>query len=166
MIEKSDICIWSPDETVYSGSDITKDVYLVMEGAVRMFSVDKILLNRLGPYQLFVETSLILDECRSVNAVAGSPGLTARKVPKNYTGNMLNADPVLGVFLLKTQQRLINSNWQSMALDKVVGQLERQFAALDTVASDQDDILGCMLEVKCKVDWFKEGASLGVVTEQ
>ena len=49
MIEKSDICIWSPDETVYSGSDITKDVYLVMEGAVRMFSVDKILLNRLGP---------------------------------------------------------------------------------------------------------------------
>ena len=51
-------------------------------------------------------------------------------------------------------------------LDKVVGQLERHFAALDTVASDQDDILERMLEVKRKVDRFKQGASLGVATEE
>jgi len=48
----------------------------------------------------------------------------------------------------------------------VVGQLERHFAALDTVASDQDDILERMLEVKRKVDRFKQGASSGVATEE
>ena len=99
MIEKGDICIWGPDEIVYSAGDISKEAYLVMEGAVRIFSVDNLLLNRLGPDELFGETSLILNECRSVNAVAGSSGLTARKVPKTYLGNMLNADPVVGAFL-------------------------------------------------------------------
>ena len=168
--EKGDICIWSPDEIVYSAGDISKEAYLVMEGAVRIFSVDNLLLNRLGPDELFGGTSLILDECRSVNAVAGSSGLTARKVPKTYIGNMLNAEPVLGAFLRKTQNRLIESNRQSMELanklDKVVGQLERHFTALDTVASDQDDIFERMLEVKRKVDQFKQGASSGVATEE
>ena len=143
---------------------------MVMEGAVRIFSVDNLLLNRLGPDKLFGETSLILDECLSVNAIAGSSSLTARKVPKTYIGNMLNADPVLGAALRKTQHRLIDSNRQSMELanelDKVVGQLERHFAALDTVASDQDDILERMLEVKRKVDRFKQCASSRVATEE
>ena len=111
-----------------------------------------------------------MDECRSVNAVAGSSGLTARKVPKTYISNMLNVDPVLGAFLRKTQHRLIDSNRQSMELanelDKVVGQLERHFAALDTVASDQDDILERMLEVKRKVDRFKQGAGQGAATDE
>ena len=133
MIEKGDICIWGPDEIVYSAGDISKEAYLVMEGA-------------------------------------GSSGLTARKVPKTYIGNMLNADPVLGAFLRKTQNRLIESNRQSMELanklDKVVGQLERHFTALDTVASDQDDIFERMLEVKRQVDQFKQGASSGVATEE
>ena len=163
-------CIWGPDEIVYSAGDISKEAYLVMEGAVGIFSVDNLLLNRLGPDELFGETSLILDECRSVNAVAGSSGLTARKVPQTYLGNMLNADPVLGAFLRKTQNRLIESNRQSMELanklDKVVGQLERHFTALDTVALDQDDIFERMLEVKRKVDQFKQGASSGVATEE
>ena len=170
MIEKGDICIWGPDEIVYSVGDISKEVHLVMGGTVSIFSVDNRLLNRLGPDELFGETSLILDECLSVNAIAGSSSLTARKVPKTYIGNMLNADSVLGAALRKTQHRLIDSNRQSMELanelDKVVGQLERHFAALDTVASDQDDILERMLEVKRKVDRFKQGASSGVVTEE
>ena len=168
--ENGDICIWSPDEIVYPAGDISKEAYLVMEGAVRIFSVDNLLLNRLGPDQLFGEASLILDECRSVNAVAGSSCLATRKVHKTYIGKMLNADPVLGAFLRKTQQRLIGSNRQSMELanelDKVVGQLERHFAALDTVASDQDDNLERMLEVKRKVDRFKQGASSRVATEE
>ncbi len=170
MIEKGDICIWSPDEILYSAGVISKEAYLVMEGAVRIFSVDNLLLNRLGPDELFGETSLILDKCRSVNAVAGSSGPTTRKVPKTYIDSMLNADPVLGAFLCKTQHHLIDSNRQGMELanelDKVVGQLERYFAALDTMASDQDDILESMLEVKRKVDRFKQGASSGVATEE
>jgi len=71
--------------------------------------------------------------------------------------------PCLVPFLRKTQHRLIDSNRQSielaMELDKVVGQLEKHFAALDTVASDQDDILARMLEVKRKVDRFKESTT-------
>ena len=166
MIEQGDICIWSPDKIVYSANDISKDAYLVIEGAVRIFSVDNLLLNRLGPDQLFGETSLILDDCRLVNAVSGASHLTARKVPKTYIAKMLHADPLLGAFLHKTHRRLIDSNRQSMELEKLIGQLERHLAALDTVASDQDDILECMLEVKRKVDWLKQGASSGVATEE
>ena len=53
-----------------------------------------------------------------------------------------------------------------MELDKLVGQLERHFAALDTTASDQDGILERMLEVKRKVDWFKQDTSLVMATEE
>lgn len=163
MIEKGDVCIWSAGEMVYSAGDISSEAFLVVQGSVRIYSPDNLLLNRLGPDEVFGETSLILDECRSVNAIAGSSGLTARKVPKTYINNMIGADPVLGAFLRKTQHRLIDSNRQSielaMELDKVVGQLEKHFAALDTVASDQDDILARMLEVKRKVDRFKESTT-------
>ena len=82
---------------------------------------------------------------------------------------MIKADPVLGALLRKTQHRLIDSNRQSMdlanELDKVFGQLERHFAALDEVASDQDDILQRMREVKRKVDRFKEN-NMAVPTEE
>ena len=105
-----------------------------------------------------------------MNAVAGSSGLTARKVPKTYISNMLNADPVLGAFLRKTQHRLMDSNGKAWnwptSWTRWSDQLERHFAALDTVASDQDDILERMLEVKRKVDRFKQGASSGVATEE
>lgn len=160
MVEKDGACIWSPNETVYSAGEISKEAFLVVDGSVKILSVDNLLLNKLGPDEIFGETSLILDECRSVNAVAGPAGLTARKVPKTYITGMIKADPVLGALLRKTQHRLIDSNRQSMELanelDKVFGQLERHFAALDQVATDQDDILKRMLEVKRKVDRFKE----------
>ena len=76
-------CIWSPNETVYSAGEISKEAFLVVDGSVKILSVDNLLLNKLGPDEIFGETSLILDECRSVNAVAGPAGLTAhRKCPK------------------------------------------------------------------------------------
>ena len=40
-------------------------------------------------------------------------------------------------------------------LDKVVGQLEKHFEAVNSNSSDKDDILARMLEVKRKVDRFK-----------
>ena len=169
MIEKDDACIWAPNEVVYSAGEISTEAFLVVDGSVKIFSVDNLLLNKLGPDEIFGETSLILDECRSVNAVAGPAGLTARKVPKTYITGMIKADPVLGALLRKTQHRLIDSNRQSMdlanELDKVFGQLERHFAALDEVASDQDDILQRMREVKRKVDRFKEN-NIAVPTEE
>ena len=159
MVEKDGACIWSPNETVYSAGEISKEAFLVVDGSVKILSVDNLLLNKLGPDEIFGETSLILDECRSVNAVAG-PAHDCPEVPKTYITGMIKADPVLGALLRKTQHRLIDSNRQSMELanelDKVFGQLERHFAALDQVATDQDDILKRMLEVKRKVDRFKE----------
>lgn len=163
MIEKGDICIWSAGELVYSAGDISSEAFLVVQGSVKIYSADNLLLNRLGPDEVFGETSLILDECRSVTAIAGSSGLTARKVPKSYINSMISTDPVLGAFLRKTQHRLIDSNLQSIdlakELDKVVGQLERHFAGSDAAASDKDDILASMREVKRKVDRFKESTT-------
>ncbi len=162
MIEKGDVCIWNPEEVVYSVGDISNEAYLVLEGSVRIFSADNLLLNRVGLDELFGETSLILGEDRSVNAVAGPSGLTARKVPKTYISNILNGDRVLGAFLRNAQLRLMDSNEQSMELanelEKVAGQLQRYFASLETVDSEQHDILESILGVVRKIERLKEGA--------
>ena len=85
MIEKGDVCIWNPEEIVYSVGDVSNEAYLELEGSVRIFSADNFLLNRVGLDELFGKTSLILGEDRSMNAVAGPAGLTARKVPKSIS---------------------------------------------------------------------------------
>ena len=162
MIEKGDVCIWNPEEIVYSVGDVPHEAYLVLEGSVRIFSVDNLLLNRVGLDELFGETSLILGEDRSVNAVAGPAGLTARKVPKTYISNMLNGDPVLGAFLRNSQHRLMDSNEQSMELaneqKKVADQLQCDFAALATVDPEQRNILEGILGVVRKIERFNQGA--------
>ena len=145
MIEKGDICIWGPDEIIYSVGDTSNEAYLVLEDSVRIFSADNLLLNRVGLDELFGETSLILGEDRSVNAVAGPADLTARKVLKTYISNLLNGDPVLGAFLRNSQHRLMDSNEKSMELanelEKVADQLQCYFAALDTVDPEQRNML-------------------------
>ncbi|MAH99944.1 MAG: hypothetical protein CMN47_02510 [SAR116 cluster bacterium] len=165
MIEKDGACIWTPNEVVYSAGEISTEAFLVVDGSVKIFSVDNLLLNMLGPDEIFGETSLILDECRSVNAVAGPTGLSARKVPKTYITSMIKADPVLGALLRKTQHRLIDSNRQSVELakelDKVFGQLESHFAVLDKDTNYHDDVLQRMREVKRKVDRFKKNNPAG-----
>ena len=159
MIRKGDVNIWSAGEKVYTAGGIAKEAFLVMEGSVEIFSADDLFLNRLGTEEIFGETSLMLDECRSVTAVAGAGGLTARVIPKNYINNMMKTDPVISAFLRKIQHRLIDSNAQSnelaAELDKVVGQLEKHFEAVNSNSSDKVDILARMLEVKRKVDRFK-----------
>ena len=57
MIKKGDVCIWNPEEFVYSVGDISNEAYLVSDGSVRTFSADKVLLNRVGLDELFGETS-------------------------------------------------------------------------------------------------------------
>ena len=170
MIEKGDVCIWSPEEIVYSVGDISNEAYLVLEGSVRIFSSDNLLLNRVGLDELFGETSLILGEDRSVNAVAGPAGLTARKVPKTYISNILNSDPVLGAFLRNTQHRLMDSNEQSMALanelEKVADQLQSYFTAMDPVDPEQRNILEGILEVVRKIERFKQVAISGAATKE
>ena len=170
MIEKGDVCIWNPEEIVYSVGDLSNEAYLVLEGSVKIFSTDNLLLNRVGPDELFGETSLIFGEDRSVNAVAGPTGLTARKVPKNYISNILNGDPVLGAFLRNTQHRLMDSNEQSMALanelEKKADQLQSYFTAMDTVDPEQRNILEGILEVVRKIERFKHGAISGAATKE
>ena len=164
MIQKGDVNIWGAGEKVYAAGDIAKEAFLVMEGSVEIFSADDLFLNRINGNEIFGETSLMLDECRSVTAIAGAGGLTARVIPKNYIVNMMKTDPVISAFLRKIQHRLIDSNAQSdelaAELDKVVGQLEKHFEAADSTSSDKDDILARMLEVKRKVDRFKNNSSL------
>ena len=108
MIEKGDVCIWNPEEIVYSVGDISNEAYLVLEGSVRIFSADNLFLNRVGLDELWRDL-VNTGEDRSVNAVAGPAGLTARKVPKTYISNILNGDPILGAFLRNSQHRLMDS---------------------------------------------------------
>ena len=54
----------------------------------------------------------------------------------------------------------MQSNELASELDKVVGQLEKHFKAVDAASSDKDDILARMLEVKRKVERFKNHNSL------
>jgi len=100
-----------------------------MKGSVRLFFANNLLLKRVGLANLFGETSLILGENRSLNAVAGPARLTARKVPKTYIINILNEDPVFGTFLRDTQIRLMDSSKQRMELakelEKVAVQMQR-----------------------------------------
>ena len=170
MIEKGDVCIWNPEEIVYSVGDMSNEAYLVLEGLVRIFFADNLLVNRVGLDELFGETSVILGEDRSVNAVAGTAGLTARKVPKTYISNILNSDPVLGAFLRNSQHRLMDSNEQSMELanelEKVADQLQCYFASLDTVDPEQRNILEGILGVVRKIERFKQGADSGAATEE
>ena len=162
MIEKGDVCIWNPEEIVYSVGDVSNEAYLELEGSVRIFSADNFLLNRVGLDELFGKTSLILGEDRSMNAVAGPAGLTARKVPKTYISNMLNGDPVLGAFLRNSQHRLMDSNEQSMELaneqKKVADQLQSDFVALATVDPEQRNNLEGILGVVRKIELFNQGA--------
>ena len=170
MIEKGDVCIWNPEEIVYSVGDVSNEAYLVLEGLVRIFSADNMLLKRVWLVELFGETSLILGEDRSANAVAGPTGLTARKVPKTYISNILNGDLILGAFLRNIQLRLMDSNEQSMELanelEKVADQLQRYFAALDSVDSEQHDILEGILRVLRKIERFKQGAKSDAATKE
>ena len=105
-----------------------------------------------------------------MNAVAGPAGLIARKVPKTYISNILNSDPVLGAFLRNTQHRLMDSNEQSMELanelEKVADQLQRYFAALDTVDPEQRNILEGILGVVRKIERFKQGVNSGAATKE
>ena len=87
-----------------------------MEGSVRLFSANNLLLNEVGFDKPFAENSLILGENRSLNAVAGPAGITAREGPKTYISNILNIDPVFGAFISNTQIWLVDSNEQSMEL--------------------------------------------------
>ena len=97
-----------------------------MKSSVRLFSANNLLLKRVGLADLFGETSLILGENRSLNAVAGPARLTARKVPKTYISNILNDDPVFGTFLRDTQIRLMDSSKQRMELAKELEKLAVQ----------------------------------------
>ena len=100
-----------------------------MEGSVRLFSANNLLMKTVGLADLFGETSLILGENRSLNAGAGLAGRTARKVPKTYISNILNDDPVFGTFLRDTHIRLMDSSKQRMELakelEKVAVQMQR-----------------------------------------
>ena len=116
MIEKGDVCIWSPDEIVYSVSDKAIQAYPVIQASVRIFTADNLLLNRVELDELHGEPSLILDENRLFNVIAGPANLPARDVRKTYTNKMLNANTLPGAFLRNIQLWLMDSNDQSMEL--------------------------------------------------
>ncbi len=164
MIEKSGVCLWDPNETIYFAGDVSVEAFLILEGVVEIFTADGLLLNRIGKDEIFGETSLLLDECRSVSARAGSAGAKTKNIPKSYFSDLMNKDAILSAVLRKTQHRLKDSNDQSNELanelDKVSGLLETHFSALDSVNADQDEHRARISAVQQKVRRFQAGQAI------
>ena len=94
-----------------------------MEGSVQIFTIEGLLLNRVGTNEILGETSLLLNVSRTVTAIAALTGAKATRIPKQYFKNIAARDQVTGALIRKSQYRLIDSNTQSSMLGTEIERL-------------------------------------------
>ena len=94
---ENDIGIWDPKELVYSASDLPGYSYLVIEGHAQILSPSGLRLSLIGYNELFGEASFILGKNRTVTAVAGEDGLTARLIKADHLIAKLKQDIFLSL---------------------------------------------------------------------
>ena len=109
----NDIGVWEPNELVYSASDLPAYSYLVVEGQAQIVSPSGLRLSSIGYNELFGEASFILGKNRTVTAIAGEDGLTARLIKSDHLIAKLNQDIFLSALVRKLEVRLSNSNEKS-----------------------------------------------------
>ena len=110
---ENDIGVWEPNELVYSASDLPAYSYLVVEGQAQIVSPSGLRLSSIGYNELFGEASFILGKNRTVTAIAGEDGLTARLIKSDHLIAKLNQDIFLSALVRKLEVRLSNSNEKS-----------------------------------------------------
>ena len=113
---ENDIGVWEPNELVYSASDLPTYSYLVIEGQAKIVSPSGLLLSSIGYNELFGEASFILGKNRTVTAIAGEDGLTARLIKSDHLIAKLKQDLFLSALVRKLEARLSNSNEKSEVL--------------------------------------------------
>ena len=89
---ENDIGVWEPNELVYSASDLPTYSYLVIEGQAQIVSPSGLRLSSIGYNELFGEASFILGKNRTVTAIAGENGLTARLIKSDHLIAKLKQD--------------------------------------------------------------------------
>ena len=109
----NDIGVWEPNELIYSASDLPAYSYLVLEGQAQIVSPSGLRLSSIGYNELFGEASFILGKNRTVTAIAGEDGLTARLIKSDHLIAKLNQDIFLSALVRKLEVRLSNSNEKS-----------------------------------------------------
>ena len=107
---ENDIGVWEPKEIVYTASDIPSYSYLVLEGKAQIVSPGGLHLSTIGYNELFGEASFILRKNRTITAIAGENGLTARLIKSDHLIAKLNQDIFLSALVRKLETRLSNSN--------------------------------------------------------
>ena len=110
MKSKKDINIWDPNEIVYKAGDKSVSAYLVLDGSAEIISADGVKLNSFGPNELFGEASLVLKSDRTVSAVAGPSGLSAKVISSANLRKRLQKDVFLSALVRKLETRLIAAN--------------------------------------------------------
>ena len=113
---ENDIGVWEPNELVYSASDLPTYSYLVIEGQAQIVSPSGLRLSSIGYNELFGEASFILGKNRTVTAIAGEEGLTARLIKSDHLIAKLKQDIFLSALVRKLEARLSNSNEKSEVL--------------------------------------------------
>ena len=113
---ENDIGVWEPNELVYSASDLPTFSYLVIEGQAQIVSPSGLRLSSIGYNELFGEASFNLGKNRTVTAIAGEDGLTARLIKSDHLIAKLKQDIFLSALVRKLEARLSNSNEKSEVL--------------------------------------------------
>ncbi len=113
---ENDIGVWEPNELVYTASDLPSYSYLVIEGHAQIVSPSGLRLSSIGYNELFGEASFILGKNRTVTALAGEDGLTARLIKSEHLIAKLKQDIFLSALVRKLEVRLSNSNEKSEIL--------------------------------------------------
>ena len=101
---ENDIGVWEPNELVYAASDLPTYSYLVMDGQAQIVSPSGLRLSSIGYNELFGEASFILGKNRTVTAIAGEDGLTARLIKSDHLISKLRQDIFIENNCMKTSQ--------------------------------------------------------------
>jgi len=137
---ENDIGIWDPNELVYSASDLPGYSYLVIEGHAQILSPSGLRLSLIGYNELFGEASFILGKNRTVTAVAGEDGLTARLIKADHLIAKLKQDIFLSALVRKLEARLSNSNKKSEILANGMKDISNEITAfIDSINERNSD---------------------------
>lgn len=104
---------WKPGQIIYDWGTPSFDAFFIIEGEVDVLTPKGLILNTIGPSEIFGEASLLLNKKRSVITRAGTAGTKALLIPKSFLTDLQTQSPILSAILRNVQLRLADSNEQS-----------------------------------------------------
>ena len=169
VYEKNDVIVWEPNEVIYKVDDVPSCAYLIIEGAVMLYTREGLQLNQIGSNEILGETSLLLEKNRTVTAISGSTGAQAKRIPARYFTELTTRDKVVAALIRKVQYRLIDSNLQSnnlaVNLDRITELVEMQVDKLDPEDRTVIELLDRLKAVHQKVVFARDIIAYPQITD-